>query len=87
MLLFDITEIFINVITVITVIMKTTIAITKETKNKISSFGAKGESYEEIIKRIYNIAVKEQVREILMSDKGFIPIEEAIKEANKKWPR
>lgn len=67
--------------------MKTTIAITNETKNKISSFGAKGESYEEIIKRIYNIAVKEQVREILMSDEGFIPIEEAIKEANKKWPR
>lgn len=67
--------------------MKTTIAITKETKNKISSFGAKGESYEEIIKRIYNMAVKEQVKEILMSDKGFIPIEEAIKEANKKWPR
>lgn len=65
----------------------TTIQLSKETKNKISSFGAKGESYEEIIKRIYNAAVKEQLREILMSDEGFIPIEEAIKEANKKWPK
>ncbi len=65
----------------------TTIQLSKETKNKISSFGSKGESYEEIIKRIYNIAVEEQLREILMSDKGFIPIEEAIKEAKKKWPK
>ena len=30
--------------------------------------------------------VKEQLREFLMSDEGYIPIEEAIKEANKKWP-
>lgn len=65
----------------------TTIQLSKETKDKISSFGAKGESYEEIIRRIYSLAVKEQLREFLMSDEGFIPIEEAIKEADKKWPR
>ena len=65
----------------------TTIQLSKETKEKISSFGAKGESYDDILKRIYAIAVKEQLREFLMSDEGFIPIEEAIKEADKKWPR
>jgi len=56
-------------------------------KEKISSFGVKGESYESIIKRIYSIAVKEQLREFLMSDKGFISLEEARKELDKKWPR
>ena len=65
----------------------TTIQLSKETKNKISSFGLKGESYDDILKRVYALAVKEQLRNFLMSDEGFIPIEEAIKEADKKWPR
>ncbi len=65
----------------------TTIQLSKETKDKIASLGAKGESYDEIIKRIYSLAVKEQLRNFLMSDEGFIPIEDAIKEADKKWPR
>ncbi len=64
-----------------------TIQLSKETKNKISSFGVKGESYDNILKRIYSMAIKEQLREFLMSDEGFVPIEEAIKEADKKWPK
>ena len=65
----------------------TTIQLNKETKEKISSFGVKGESYDDILKRIYSLAVKEQLKEFLMSDKGFIPIEDAIKEVDKKWPK
>ncbi len=65
----------------------TTIQLSKETKDKISSFGVKGESYDEILRRIYSLALKEQLRNFLMSDDGFIPIEEAMKEANKKWPK
>jgi hypothetical protein len=65
----------------------TTIQLSKETKNKISSFGMKGESYDDILKRIYSLAVKEQLRDFLMSDVGFVPIEDAIKEADKKWPK
>ncbi|MEK6893793.1 MAG: hypothetical protein AABX07_06360 [Nanoarchaeota archaeon] len=65
----------------------TTIQVSKETRDKLSSFGTKGESYEEILKRVYSMAVKEQLREFLMSDEGFIPIEDAIKEADKKWSK
>jgi len=65
----------------------TTIQLSKETKEKLSSFGMKGESYDVILKRIYSLAVKEQLRCFLMSDKGFISIEEAMKEADKKWPK
>ncbi len=57
----------------------TTIQLSKEIKEKISSFGIKGESYDDILKRIYSLAVKEQLREFLMSDAGFIPIETVIK--------
>ena len=64
-----------------------TIQLIKEMKEKIAAFGAKGESYDKILQRVYSLAVKEQLREFLMSDEGFIPIEDAIKEANKKWPR
>ena len=65
----------------------TTIQLSKETRDKICSFGTKGESYDEILKRIYSLAVKEQLKEFLMSDDGFVPIEDAIKEADKKWPK
>ena len=64
----------------------TTIQLSKETRDKICSFGTKGESYDTILKRVYSLAVKEQLRNFLMSEEGFIPIEDAIKEADKKWP-
>src|SRR3989338_208432 len=51
--------------------METTIQLSKETKEKISTFGLKGESYDEILKRIYALAVKEQLRDFLMSDEGL----------------
>ena len=64
-----------------------TIQLSKETKKKISSFGVKGESYDDIINRIYSLAVKEQLKEFLMSDEGFISIEDARKDLDKRWPR
>lgn len=65
----------------------TTIQLSKEMKKKISSFGSKGESYDKILKRIYSLAVKEQLKEFLMSDEGFVPIEGAIERAKKKWQK
>jgi len=67
--------------------MKSTIQISNETKKLISSFGTKEETYEDIIKRIYNLAVKEQLRQFLMPSGRYIPIDEAIKEAEKRWPK
>jgi hypothetical protein len=65
----------------------TTIQLNKETRDKLSSFGMKGESYDVILKRICSLAIKEQLREFLLSSDGTIPIGEARKELNKKWPR
>lgn len=55
----------------------TTIQITKETKELISSWGLKGDSYDDIVRRLYDKAVKDQLREFLMSSKDCISIEEA----------
>jgi len=65
--------------------MTSTIQLSPETKTMISSFGMKGETFETIIKRIYALAAKEQLREFLMSSENCIPIEEALRRAKKKW--
>ena len=63
----------------------TTIQLSNEMKEKISSFGTKGESYDDIVRRVYSLALKGQLKEFLMSGEGFVSIEEAMKEADEKW--
>ena len=65
--------------------MATTIQISNETKKLISTFGSKEDTYETIIRRMYEFAVKEQLREFLLSSEDAIPIDEAIKIAKKEW--
>ena len=67
--------------------MTSTIQLSPETKNIISSFGMKGETFETIIKRIYSLAVKEQLRQFLMSSENCISLEEFKKEIEEKWSR
>jgi hypothetical protein len=67
--------------------MNSTIQLSKETKDIISTFGTKEDTYEDIIKRMYSMAVKEQLREFLMSSVGTLTIDEARARLSKKWPR
>jgi len=65
--------------------MNTTIQLSKETKNLIGSFGTKEDTYEEIIKRMYALAVKEQLTEFLMSSDKTITLEEAKRKHAQRW--
>ena len=65
----------------------TTIQLSREVKEQLASFGSKGDTFDIILRRVYAFAVKEQLREFLMSGEGFISIDEARKELDKKWPR
>lgn len=65
----------------------TTIQLSKEMRDKISSFGSRDETYDKILRRIYDLAVKEQLKEFLMSSEGCVPIKNALKRAKKKWQR
>jgi hypothetical protein len=67
--------------------MNTTIQLSKETKSLISTFGTKEDTYEDIIKRMYAMAVKEQLREFLMSSKNTISLEEARRRHFQRWPK
>lgn len=68
-----------------TMYMTSTIRLSNETKKMISTFGAKGESFETIIKRLYEIAASQKLKEFLMPDERFVSIEEAIRRAKKEW--
>ncbi len=67
--------------------MTTTIQLSEETKQLINTFGTKEDTYEDILKRMYELAVKEQLREFLLSSEGTMPIDEAIRRAKKEWQR
>ena len=67
--------------------MNSTIQLSKETKELIGTFGAKEDTYEDIIKRMYSMAVKEQLRQFLMSSKNTMTLDEARARLSKKWSR
>ena len=67
--------------------MNTTIQLSKETKELIGTFGNKEDTYEDIIKKMYSMAVKEQLRQFLMSTDGTLTLDEARKRLSKKWSR
>jgi hypothetical protein len=67
--------------------MNTTIQISNETKELLGTFGTKEDTYEDIIKKMYSMAVKEQLRQFLMSSKGTLTLDEARARLSKKWSR
>jgi len=67
--------------------MNSTIQLSMETKQLIATFGTKEDTYEDIVKRMYDLATKEQLRQFLLSSDDTISIDEARKELNKTWPR
>jgi hypothetical protein len=67
--------------------MNTTIQLSNETKELIGTFGNKEDTYEDIIKKMYSMAVKEQLRQFLMSTDGTLTLDEAKKRLSKKWSR
>ena len=65
----------------------TTIQLSKDLKRDISTFGSKGETYDAILKKIYALAMKEQLRQFLMSSEGCISIEEASRRHKERWSK
>jgi hypothetical protein len=65
----------------------TTIALSKELKERICEFGNKGESFSNILERLLKSAEQRLFQDLLMSRDGCVTIEEAIREAEGKWPK
>ena len=65
----------------------TTIALTKEAKERIAEFGNKGETYLDIILRLIESAKERQLHDLLMSEENTISIDEALSNAKKRWQK
>ncbi|MCK5283726.1 MAG: hypothetical protein KAK00_10075 [Nanoarchaeota archaeon] len=65
--------------------MNTTISISKDMKDKIREFGTKGDTYEDILRKLYESAKQRQLQDLLMNEENCIPIEEALSRAQKRW--
>ncbi len=65
----------------------TTIAIKKDLKERIMEFATKKETYSDVIERLLKSAEQRLLNDILFNEEGFIPIEQAMAEAKKKWPK
>lgn len=57
--------------------MASTISISKETKEKLKNLGRAGDSYEDVIKKMYEITKKQILLDYLYDEKDSITIDEA----------
>ena len=65
----------------------TTIAITREIKERIMELGNKGETYSEIIGRLIKSARERQLSDLLMDEENTISIDKALQNAKKRWQK
>ena len=59
--------------------MATTISISEETKEKLKNLGRAGDSYEDVIKRMYEFTRKNILLSYLYDESDSISLEEARK--------
>lgn len=67
--------------------MATTISISEEMKTKLKDLGRTGDSYEDVIRRMYELTRKNILLAYLYDTTDSIPIDEAITQAKQKWPK
>jgi len=64
--------------------MNTTISISKEIRDKIKEFGNKGDTYTDILNKLYKSAKERQLQDLLMNEDNCIPIETALNRAKRR---
>ncbi len=67
--------------------MNTTISISHEMRDKIKEFGGKGDTYTDILSKLYESAKQRQIQDLLMNTDNCVPIESALERAKKKWQK
>jgi len=67
--------------------MATTISISGDLKGKIRNLGRTGDSYEDIIRRMYEHTRKDILISYLHDTSDSVTIDEAISQAKQKWQK
>ncbi len=66
--------------------MATAVSISDGMKGKLKNLGRAGDSYEDVIRRMYEATRKNIMMAYLYDESDSICMDEAIAEARKKWP-
>lgn len=72
---------------IFTIFMATTISISNELKEKLKNLGRTGDTYEDVIGRMYQITRKNLLLSYLYDESDSISIKDALAEAKRKWPK
>lgn len=67
--------------------MATTISISNDMKQKLKNLGRTGDSYEDVIRRMYEVTRKNILLAYLYDTSDSVPIDEAIAQAREKWQK
>ncbi|MFH1175020.1 MAG: hypothetical protein V1725_07860 [archaeon] len=67
--------------------MATTISISTALRDKLKNLGRTGESYEDVIARMYEATRKNLLLAYLYDTSDCVSIDEALAEARKRWPK
>ena len=67
--------------------MATTISISEEMREKLRNLGKAGDSYDDIIRKMYEHTSSSLLLHYLYDDSDSVGIDDAIKEARKRWPK
>ena len=67
--------------------MATTISISTELREKLKNLGRTGDSYEDVISRMYEVTRKNLLLAYLYDTSDSVTIEEALAESRKRWQK
>jgi predicted CopG family antitoxin len=67
--------------------MATTISISVEMKEKLRNLGRAGDSYDDVIRKMYEVTKKNLLMTYLYDESDSVSIDEAIAESRKKWQK
>ncbi len=66
--------------------MATAVSISDWMKGKLKNLGRAGDSYEDVIRRMYEVTRKNLLMAYFYDEPDSLSIDEAVAEARKKWP-
>lgn len=67
--------------------MASTISLSEQMKENLRNLGRAGESYEDVIRKMYELVKRQYLLSYLYDESDSVSIDSAIEEAKQKWQR
>ena len=67
--------------------MVSTMAVSEKVKEEIKSFGVKGETYDDILRRLVEVAKEKQLQMLLMDESNTDSVANALEREKAKWQK